>query len=479
MFKHLVIFIFFNALSSIALADYKKDIGYKLLIQELGSKTPTGKGVVVAQAEPSGKNSAYMPNIENPAFKNKIIIDQSSPLALGPYSGHATGSGKLFFGNNALAKGIKEANCYSTNDWLTTGYLNADRRTLEPKAVNDRIANHSWIGGVENESTVLNILKRIDWVINRDEFIQAVGIKNNATTNSPMLSAAFNVIAAGKTDGKNGRSTKLLDTTYVAGRTRPHLVVPVGTSSAATPIVASAIALLIETGHNNPELSTDPEEKYTKNRKGDMIFNAERSEVIKAALMAGADKKTNNSTKLKDDTLNNITDYRGEQKYHSTNGLDIRYGAGQLNIHNSYKIISGGEQNNKQDHPENKGAISKYGFDYDPSFGDESKTSSYFFSTDSSPSSLSVSLVWNVDINKGKTIYFPGKSKFYNLNLSLYSLNGDSKTLVAESASEVNNSENISIMLEPNSNYLIQVNADSKQAPFEWDFAIAWQITNS
>ena len=51
------------------------------------------------------------------------------------------------------------------------------------------------------------------------------------------------------------------------------------------------------------------------------------------------------------------------------NGLNNVYGAGQLNIYNSYHIIAAGEQNSLQDAPGTHGFIGRYGFDYDPYFG--------------------------------------------------------------------------------------------------------------
>ena len=62
-------------------------------------------------------------------------------------------------------------------------------------------------------------------------------------------------------------------------------------------MVSSAAALLVQVGHQGGNtLSTDPSVKFTTNRNGDTIYNAERSEVVKAALMAGADRTSRNLT---------------------------------------------------------------------------------------------------------------------------------------------------------------------------------------
>lgn len=480
MNKNTLLIICLLSVFNISFAGYKEDIGYLKLADELGSDMPTGRSVSVTQTESmSGKTPAYMPDINKPEFKYKVITDQSSPLPLGPYSGHASGVARSFFGKNAMANGITHINCYSANGWLTGDYLKANKRSEQPAAVNDRIANHSWIGGIKEENIVLNILKRIDWVIERDEFIQAVGIKNSATPNSPMLSAAFNVIAVGKTDGNNGRGSKLLNQTYTAGRPRPHIVTPKRTSSGSTPVVASAIALLVETAQKNPGLSNDPDKSFTTNRNNKKIYNAGRAEVIKAILMAGADRATNNSTKLKDEILNDIVDYRIDPRHRSDNGLDIRYGAGQLNIYNSYKILVAGEQNCAQDNSKNRGAISNQGFDYRPAIGNatDNTLSTYHFTTGKSPARLAASLVWNANVDKGTVISFPGKATVYNLDLTLYRHSDQGKILILESASIRDNTENLYVTLEANSDYTIQVSARNEKQNFIWDYAIAWHIS--
>ena len=463
-------------------AGYKNDIAYTKLVNELGLDMPTGRDVSVTQTESvSGKKSAYMPDINKPEFKYKVITDQSSPLPLGPYSGHATSVARVFFGKNAMANGITHVNCYSTSGWLTWDFLNAHKLSQAPQAVNDRIANHSWVGGIKEENLVINILKRVDWVIDRDEFIQVVGIKNKASPNSPMLSGAFNIIAVGKTDGNNGRGSKLLNHIYTADRPRPHIVTPKSTSSGSTPIVASAIALLVETAQDNPGLSNDPNKIFTTTRNNNKIYNAGRSEVIKAALMASAERVTNNSSKIKGELPNDIADYRIDPNHRTANGLDIRYGAGQLNIYNSYKILTAGEQNSKQDLSNNMGMISNHGFDYRPVFRNtaDNALSTYHFKTDKVPVVLSASLVWNARVDKGTVISFPGKVTVYNLDLALYKNSEKGDILIMESASIKDNTENIYVPLEANSDYTIQVSAKKERQTFEWDYAIAWHISEA
>ena len=121
-----------------------------------------------------------------------------------------------------------------------------------------------------------------------------------AAANSPLLGSSFNAIAVGLSNGNAAHGSYPLATTpttpYASGsRTRPDLVAPASATSYATPMVASAAALLVEAGHQGgTTLSTDPAVKSTTNRNGDTIYNAERSEVVKAALMAGASRTSPN-----------------------------------------------------------------------------------------------------------------------------------------------------------------------------------------
>jgi hypothetical protein len=311
--------------------------------------------------------------------------------------------------------------------------------------------------------------------VETDEFIQCVGIKNNSSANQSLLSGAYNVIAVGKSDGINGFGTPQLDNDYVSGRTRPEIVAPISTSSGATPVVAAAAALLVELGNSNSGLSTDPLVTLTTNRNNDTIFNAERSEVIKAALMAGAERATSNSGSA------DITDYRADPANQTVNGLDKRFGAGQVNIYNSFHIVAAGEQNSDEDDGSGSGVIGSSGFDYDPYFGGaggSNATASYFFSSGINPMGLSASLAWNMDIDGGNSSSFSSGATLHNLDLYLYDVTGGGQVLVQNSVSTIDNTETIWTTLDAGKDYLLEVTPKTGQVAFEWDYAIAWQLTD-
>ena len=270
-----------------------------------------------------------------------------------------------------------------------------------------------------------------------------------------------------------------LDTPYISGRTRPDLVAPFTNTSSATPVVAAAAALLVEVAHTTASLSTDPAGIATRNRAGAIVYNAERSEVVKAVLMAGASRATNNTTNPDPKTPGDIADYRADPANRSANGLDIRFGSGQVNIYDSFHILTAGEQNSAEDYLNGGGRIGFNGFDYDPSFGGAAGSNakgSYTFSTGADQVMLTVALAWNVAVAGDGRDSFPGAAALYDLDLRLYAITAGNDELLVESASTIDNTENIWTRLDANKTYRLEVAPKPGQALFEWDYALAWKM---
>lgn len=457
--------------SAASALDYKDYIGFRQLQTELGSSIPTGKDVVVTQAEAGYWDATnlvwvYLPDRNLAQFTTKNFIPQTWAYNWS-YSilTHATIVGLYFYGNtSSIAPGITSINNYLADHWLTTGFLEPGFNA-QPYTTSARVANHSYVGTTATDPAVtVDTLKRLDWVINRDEYIQVVAMDNGAgPATKPVLGSSFNAIAVGRSDGNSKHGSYALDSLYTAGRTRPDLVAPMGTTSSATPVVGAAAALLVEVGHaGGTTLSTDPAKKSTTNRNGDTIYNAERSEVVKAALMAGASR---NAAQL---TLGYTVN--------TTNGLNSTYGAGQLNIYNSYHIIAAGEQNSLEDG--GTGHIGSYGFDYDPYFGGSSNSNriaSYSF-TASADRKVTASLVWNLDVNGGTPNNFDDSATFYNLGLYLYDITTDTDgVLVGQSVGLSDNTENLWLSVYADHNYLLQVQALTS-GDFLWDYGLAWDL---
>ncbi|NOT10810.1 MAG: hypothetical protein HOP23_03085 [Methylococcaceae bacterium] len=447
--------------TSPTLADYQTDIGYTALADWLGTSTPAGVGVSVTQVEASQVPTAdsafpvFAPDSTQFALDKNFSfpgLTSTSP------SSHASGVGALFYGSNAIAAGITQISSYEVNNWLNSIATN----TVQAPVNGSRIANHSWVGAGATSADDSAILRYVDRQVERNETIQVVGMANSSSF-SPLLGNAYNVIAVGRTDGGHDAGADAIDSVYVAGRTRPDLVAPETTTSAATPIVSAAAALLVETGHaGGLGLSKG---STTVNGVG-TLYNAERSETIKAALMAGADRVTANGFLAPA----NITDYRSSG-HQTSNGLDDRFGAGQINILHSYQIIAAGEQNSLQDGGSNAGAIANYGFDYDAAFGGSAganRTATYAFNA-TADMTLTAALVWNLGVANNSGL----ATTLHNLNLELFDVT--TQTTTALSASTLDNTENLWVSLITGHDYELQVKA-GETGNFSWDYALAWQM---
>jgi len=225
--------------SGASFGDYKDDIGHAQLAAELGVATPDGSGVDVTQVEadtnPDDPDliTIYSPDPSDPQFSGKSITDVTATSTA--FSGHATGVGRTFYGNtSSIAPGITNVESYNAIDWLEAGFLRAAQSgpgaKPQPLSTSSRIANHSWVGYFDEDADTSDALRRVDWVIERDEFIQVVGTNNGSTTR-PLLSGAYNTISVGRTDGGHATGTIGVDGVYTANRTRPDIVAPAGTTS--------------------------------------------------------------------------------------------------------------------------------------------------------------------------------------------------------------------------------------------------------
>ncbi|MFQ5635502.1 MAG: Ig domain-containing protein [Gammaproteobacteria bacterium] len=457
-------------------ADYRDDIGYTLLQAELGVATPDGTGVPVSHIEaPSivAGRLAWMPNPSHGEFTGKTIANVSGAQP-GTFSSHATAVGRMFYGTTtSTSPGITAIAAYDWSHWLGDGFLQVSTAQVsnQPLSTASRVGNHSWIASLGTNDA--QALARLDWVIAEDEMLHAVGF--TGSTARPLLSSAYNVLSVNRTAGATTSGSAAAGGIYTAGRTKPEIVAPASSPSNATPAVASTVAMLVELGHGDPGLSTDPDRTSTSNRLGDTIYNAERAEVIKAALMAGADRATGNSASA------DITDYRVNATDRTANGLDRRYGAGQLNIRNSYYIIAAGEQNSIEDLPGGAGLIGATGFDYDRGFGGKkgrNRTATYFMPTTAGANRLTAALVWNLDVDGGKADNFDSAATLYDLDLVLFDVTDANNWVeVAASRSDADNTEHLWQRLDGGRDYAVRVEPGAVQDDFKWDYGLAWRLT--
>ncbi len=409
-----------------ARADYKDDIDQTRLASELGAALPSGTNISVSHIEASLAGGEYMPETNDVEFAGKAFTAMSgSPTNA---SEHASIVGRIFYGRyTSVAPDINVICNYSATDWLGTGFLRTED-SAEPKIETNRVQNHSWVWATSS-SFVTNSIRRLDYAIERDGFVAVVGLANSSTTAIPhLLAHSYNAISVGKSSGEHSTSGTVFD---VAGRVKPEIVVPVSTESAATPIVSACAAMLLETCDADAGLT-----------------NAAHPECIKAILMAGA-------TKEEFSTWDRLS-YRP---------LDDRYGAGELNIYNSYHVLVAGEKEACA-----TSLVDSTGWDFDSLPGGSNMF--YFFDVPANyvMTRLSVVLTWNRIITNGPAPGFDPYPALSDMNMYLYGASNFSITGIVDlSTGRIDNVEHIYQRHLAAGRYALEVKTDSST-----DYALAW-----
>ena len=178
--KSIVLFLFFSAQS---FAGYKDDIGYTALQNELGPAIADGSSIpLVTQSEAATlldhdgdaqtkKIAVWMPDPGRSVFSGKRIIDMSGSPPF--YSRHATSVGARFYGKSkSIATGISAIESFLASHWMKKGFLKSGD-IFKPLITASRVANHSWVA--KDNLNNSEVLRRLDWVIQEDEYVQTVG----------------------------------------------------------------------------------------------------------------------------------------------------------------------------------------------------------------------------------------------------------------------------------------------------------------
>lgn len=462
--------VMFAGLST-AQAAYRNLVGFDDLQTYLGAaNVPTGATIQVMQVEAPDLTGQYMPNYGTGDLTAKFFTNVTN-TNIG-VSGHANTVATNLDGNNtSIAPGIGSLSAYPILNYEANSFISSVLKTSGlPDSTSARVVNHSWVGKVTDVGGNLTdaYLLRLDYTVANDNLIQVAGLPNNNTldaANQNLWRDSYNAITVGRTDAGHYIGYTAANTgsgIYTAGRVVPTLVAPSSATSYSTPMISAAASLLLDAAQSNPAWSNA---SYSTGRSPNVhsITNAESSEVVKALLMAGADRYSNQPGAV-------LTNYTAD----TANGLDHRYGAGQLNIYNSYRILQGQEQDSTQDGNANQ--IANFGWDYDNHFGgasDSNSTASYFFDA-SDTNTLIASLVWNLnvfDALPGPIVGLNGT--LYNLDLALIDLT--TPATVALSDSTLDNTENIWYSgLIPGHSYELRVSANG--TAFDFDYGLAWQI---
>jgi len=426
-----------------ASADLHDDIGYAELQALLGAELPSGAQTTIDQIEarfgPDEDTTIYLANQGLAAFPATQIVDRSGINSV-VFSGHANSVAQRLggVGSNSLLPALALIDGYEAEHWFAS--VLQPPGGLAPLLGTGTFANHSWVADAGGAASNIQALARMDWLVEQDCYFQAVGASNVSRV---IFAYAMNVVVVKNSSATIVMSTNPLDNIYTEDRPAVHIVVPESSPSNATGVVSCAAALL--------QISAQPDSLSPM--------------TIKAILMAGAERETDNTQN------GNIDNYGGEP---ASNGLDYRYGAGQLNVLNNYRILSAGQQQNTE---QQGGNVLSHGYEHAENFGASGETRTYRFETNANAEQLAVSLVWNLNINSSGILFDPNPV-LYDLNLALYDVTAVNEELVAISASAIDNTENIWTPLKPFRHYEIRVSHQHPEA-FSWPYALAWrQIAN-
>jgi len=411
----------------------KKIVGIEAIKREVGAAIPTGRGVPACHVE--GMPGDYLPRRSLPEFRNVRFIAHSGPSKS---NSHATATARTIYGVNGMAPGISDVHCYASADWIGDGYLHAwsDR----PPTMDDRrVFSQSWIrptGGAISR----DVDRRVDYLVDTRDVIMVVGVNNGRNTAVPaQLASAYNVIAMGVRTGDNSGGYTWFEG---RGRCKPDLVAIGGKTSFSTPTVAGLAARLLEMADRMA--ASDP-----------AAANAKRSEVIKAVLMAGAQKRDG---------------WKREQGH----PLDDHLGAGFARFDHSYHILTAG--------PSPAGTIdAAHGWDFTEVPAGEQAVR-YDFDLARPVREFSIILTWNRRIGSGGNIILrSGKvlwdttPRLANFNLELIHLDAAAgPATVEESISRVDNVEHIYRKRLGKGHYQLVVRRiDAINEP--WEYALAWR----
>lgn len=393
-----------------------------------------GEGVTAHLVE-AGTN--YAPDTTLARFAGITFDNQGPSTAV---SAHSTGSATQFFGSSGVARDLGTAGnpavqvyaaALSTGeDWINGLVSNFGRDPDTSLFDRSTVSNHSYIlnnpaGGVLD----IELLQRLDFIINETDTTVVSGSSNN-TTLPPGWAPAFNNLLVGQTRGTHGQG---LTSTYGSGRVAVDVVVPVTTSSAATPVVAGSVAILQDAADGS---------------------DAATSEVIRATIMAGATKDEPTSA--------------GDRS--ETQPLDSISGAGELNILNSYNIQQGGECDGGAVTP--AVLTSFYGWDYESNLSvNGQRLYEFEVTTGNQLEDFSVVLAWNqriVDTNPNSSQFAPVE-ELANLSLELLDSSG---AVVDSSLSAVDNVEHVFQNALAAGTYQLRVSNDNG---FASDYGLAWR----
>jgi hypothetical protein len=394
-----------------------------------------GTGIPVAQPEagyPSFEVNPANSSVQQPAGLFTYLGSNGTasvfPNSLGSESGHADTVAAYCYGlPGGVATNVAHVNNYDANY-----FYDSIIAAVLPPNINDPVVNQSYIFGyVPSQVTVSQQLQLDSQFDNyaaqyNTLFISSAGNGGPGSGTVAPPSTCYNGISV----GAYGYANSSVGPTEDNGRAKPDITAPASATSFSSPQVAGAAAVLLQTG--------------LRGDGGSSTNAAADLRTIKALLLNGAVKPA--------DWTNN-----------PPSPLDARYGAGVLNVFNSYEQLAGGKHGyitatsvpSGGAHPPNGatgtiGALNGWDFNTNTSGASSDEIDHYYFNVTNSFSNAifaaTATLVWNRQRSQ---------TNINDLNLFLY--NAANSNLVVSSTSLVDNVEHIFVPQLAPGRYDLQV----------------------
>ena len=385
-----------------------------------------GAGIRVAQVEASSSSLDFEVNPNVVGQPTNLFTYYSTngsatnfPNSVGTESGHGDSVAANFYGQSGgVATNVAHVDNYDANYFWRS---NVD--VVQQPNINDPVVNQSFIFTGTTVSQQQTIDSQYDNYAAQYKMLFVSGIGNGGVVNPP--ATCYNGIGVGAYGG--GSST---GPTLDNGRTKPDITAPATETSYSTPQVAGAAAVMGQAG--------------LRGDGGSDTNSAADIRTVKALLLNGAIKPA--------DWTNN-----------ASSPLDTRYGAGVLNVFNSYKQLIGGKRGYivstsvsiGNPHPPTGatgtvGVLSGWDFNTNSSSATSDVVKHYYCNVTNGVSNATftatATLVWN---------RHRSQTSINNLDLFLY--NAISSNLVACSTSLVDNVEHIWLPRLPQGRYDLQV----------------------
>ncbi len=275
-----------------------------------------GAGIRVAQPEANTDGNTNNPSafevspgaVNLPAIRFAYISAAGTtnifPNSVGNESGHADGVAQNFYGMSA---GVA-TNVVHVDNYDADYFYNSVIAAIIPPNINDRVINQSFIFGSVPDQVTIAQQQQIDQTYDNYAaqyntlFVSGAG--NGGSVCPP--ATCYNGIGVGVSDGSSSYGP-----TIDNGRCKPDIIAPGGATSFSTPFVSGAAAVLMQAA--------------LRGDGGSDTNSAFAIQTIKALLLNGAVKPA--------DWANT-----------TSSPLDNRYGAGVLNVFNSYEQLAGGKR---------------------------------------------------------------------------------------------------------------------------------------